>query len=106
MTWTLLLAIVAEVVGTLALKASDGFSRWVPVGVMVVGYGIAFSLLAVTLTSMEVGRAYAVWAGLGTAGAAIGGVLLFGDQLSTMAILGIVIIVSGVVVLNLAGAHA
>jgi multidrug transporter EmrE-like cation transporter len=55
---------------------------------------------------MEVGRAYAVWAGLGTAGAAIGGVLLFGDQLSTMAILGIVIIVSGVVVLNLAGAHA
>jgi small multidrug resistance pump len=102
----LLLAIVAEVVGTLALKASDGFSRWVPVGVMVVAYGITFWLLAVALTSMEVGRAYAVWAGLGTVGATIGGVVLFGDQLNVMAIVGIGIIVSGVVVLNLAGAHA
>jgi small multidrug resistance pump len=106
MTWTLLAAIAAEIIGTLALKASDGLTKWWPLGVMVVAYALTFWLLALTLTTMDVGRAYAIWAGIGTAGATIGGVLLFGDRLSATAVVGIGVIVGGVVIVNLGGAHA
>lgn len=106
MTWSLLAAIAAEIVGTLSLKASDGFTKWVPVGVMVVAYALTFWLLAVALTSMEVGRAYAIWAGLGTIGATVGGAVLFGDRLTGMSIVGIGVIVAGVVILNVGGAHS
>lgn len=105
MAWTLLAAIAAEIVGTLSLKASDGFTKWVPVGVMVVAYGLTFWLLALALTTMEVGRAYAIWAGLGTIGATIGGVLLFGDRVTAVTIVGIGVIIAGVVIVNISGAH-
>jgi small multidrug resistance pump len=56
---------VAEVVGTTALKASDGFSRALPSLVVVVGYGLAFYFLSLTLRTIKVGVAYAIWSGLG-----------------------------------------
>lgn len=102
MAWVLLvLAIAAEVVGTLSLKASDGFSRLWPSVAVVVGYGVAFTLLAFALKTLDVGPAYAMWAGLGTVGAAIGGWLIFSERLSLLTVSGIVIVVIGVVAITL-----
>jgi small multidrug resistance pump len=102
MAWVLLvLAIAAEVVGTLSLKASDGFSRLWPSVAVVLGYGVAFTLLAFALKTLDVGPAYALWAGLGTVGAAIGGWLIFSERLSLLTVSGIVIVVIGVVAITL-----
>ena len=102
MAWVfLVLAIAAEVVGTLSLKASDGFSRLWPSVAVVLGYGVAFTLLAFALKTLDVGPAYALWAGLGTVGAAIGGWLIFSERLSLLTVSGIVIVVIGVVAITL-----
>ena len=107
MAWVLLvLAIAAEVVGTLSLKASDGFSRLWPSVAVVVGYGLAFTLLAFALKTLDVGPAYALWAGLGTVGAAIGGWLIFSERLSLLTVSGIVIVVIGVVAITLGETRA
>ena len=100
----LALAIVAEVAGTLALRASDGFSKPLPSVVVVLGYAIAFFLLALTLKELSVGVAYAIWAGVGTALVAIGGVVVFGESLNLAAIACLGLIVLGVIGLNLSGA--
>ena len=102
MAWVLLvLAIVAEVVGTLSLKASEGFSRLWPSVAVVVGYAVAFTLLAFALKTLDVGPAYALWAGLGTVGAAVGGWLIFSESLSTLTVIGITTVVVGVVAITL-----
>ena len=97
----LLLAIASEVVGTTALKVSDGMTRVVPTIVVFVGYGAAFWLLSLVLKTMSVGASYAIWAGLGTAGVAAIGVLWFGEEMGLARISGILLIIAGVVVLNL-----
>ena len=104
MAWFLLsIAIVAEIAGTLFLKASDGLSKlWPSLGVAV-GYVIAFSLMAISLKKLEVGITYAVWSGVGIMGAAIGGVIFFDQHLSKLNIIGMAIIIVGVVVMNLGG---
>ena len=94
-------AIVCEVIGTSALKASEGFSRLLPTLVVVIGYGIAFYLLSLTLRSIPVGVAYAVWSGAGVALIALIGWLVFGQRLDAPALVGIGLIVAGVLVLNL-----
>ena len=107
MAWVLLvLAIAAEVVGTLSLKASDGFSRLWPSVAVVVGYGLAFTLLAFALKTLDVGPAYALWAGLGTVGAAVGGWLIFSERLSVLTLAGIVIVVIGVVAITMGETRA
>lgn len=93
-------AIVAEVIGTSALKASDGFTRLWPSVIVVVGYACAFWLLALTLRSIPVGVAYAIWAGLGIVLIALVGVVLFGQKLDAGAVIGMSLIVAGVVVMN------
>jgi small multidrug resistance pump len=95
------IAIVAEVIGTSFLKSSDGFTRFAPSAVVVVAYVIAFYFLALTLRTLPVGIAYAVWAGAGMALIAIVGALVFGQKLDGAAITGIVLIVAGVAVINL-----
>ena len=101
MPWVLLsIAIAAEIVATLSLKASDGFSRLGFGAVSVVGYGVAFYFLALVLKSIPVGIAYAIWAGVGVATVAVLGVILFGQKLDLAAVIGIALIVAGVVVLN------
>ena len=98
---TLGTAIVAEVIATSALQASEGFSRLMPSLIVVVGYGLAFWLLALTLRSLPVGVAYAVWSGLGTVLIAVVGWLVFGQRLDAWAIAGMTLIVAGVLMMNL-----
>lgn len=102
MPWFLLaLAITGEVIGTAALKASDGFTRW-PYGVLAaVGYGIAFYFLSLVLRSIPIGVAYAVWSGVGVVAVTLIGLFAFGQRLDLPAIIGITMIVGGVLVLNL-----
>lgn len=94
------LAIVSEVVGTSFLKSTEGFTRLGPSLVVLVGYGLAFYFLSLTLRTMPVGIAYAVWAGVGVALIALVGWLFLGQALDAPALLGIGLIVAGVVVLN------
>jgi small multidrug resistance pump len=107
MTWLLLAgAIASEVLATSALKLSDGFAHKGWAAVVVVGYLVSFALLAQALKmQMEVGVAYAVWAGAGTAAIAVIGAVFLGEAMSLAKAGGIVLIIAGVVVLNLAGAH-
>ena len=100
--WILLgLAIAAEVVGTSALKASDDFSKLWPSAIVVVSYGAAFYLLSLTLRTIPVGIAYAVWSGVGVVLIALIGWLVFGQKLDAAGMLGMGLIVAGVLVLNL-----
>jgi small multidrug resistance pump len=98
-------AILTEVLGTTAMKASDGFSRLWPSVWTVVGYLVSFALLAQTLKSMAVGTAYAIWSAVGTALVVAIGVVFFGESTSVVRMLGIALIIGGVVLLNLSGAH-
>ncbi len=105
MAWALLgIAIAAEIFGTLSLKASDGFSKLLPSLGVLLGYGAAFTLMAISLKKLDVGITYAIWSGVGIIGAAIGGVIFFGQHLSRMTIFGMAIIIAGVVIMNLGGA--
>ena len=97
----LLAAIVAEVIATSALKASEGFTRLGPTAMVVVGYGVAFWLLSLTLRTIPVGLAYATWSGLGIVLIAIVGWLAFGQKLDAWAVLGMSLIVAGVLIMNL-----
>jgi len=102
--WLLLVgAVTMEVIGTTALKLSDGFSRLVPTVVTVCGYLMAFIALGFVLKRMEVGVAYAIWAGLGTALVALVGVFFFGETMNWIKAVSLVLIVIGLVGLNLAG---
>jgi small multidrug resistance pump len=93
-------AIVAEVLGTTALKVSDGFSRLWPSVIVVVGYVVSFVLLAQTLRSMAVGTAYAIWSAVGTALIVAIGTIFFGESLGPLKLIGIVLVIVGVVLLN------
>jgi len=101
-TWLLLGgAILSEVIGTLALRASESFSKLGPSVLMGVGYVVSFLLLAQVLErGMTVGVAYAIWAGLGVALVAVLGRLLFDDPLTWVTGAGIVAIVGGVVLVE------
>ncbi|WP_327356981.1 DMT family transporter [Streptomyces sp. NBC_01304] len=98
-------AIAAEVAGTTAMKYSEGFSRLWPSLGTVAGYLLAFTLLAQTLKSMQVGTAYAIWAGVGTAAVAAIGMLFLGESMGAAKLAGIVLVIAGVILLNLGGAH-
>lgn len=96
----LLIAILSEVVGTSALKASDGFSKFWPSTLVVAGYGVAFYFLSLTLRTLSVGVAYAVWSGVGVALITIVAWVLYGQKLDAAALIGILLIIAGVVVMN------
>ncbi|MEU3462423.1 multidrug efflux SMR transporter [Streptomyces sp. NPDC006733] len=98
-------AIAAEVLGTTAMKYSEGFSRLWPSAITVTGYLIAFTLLARTLKTVEVGTAYAIWAGVGTAAIAAIGMLFLGEAANAAKVLGVLLVIAGVIVLNLGGSH-
>lgn len=100
--WVLLaIAIVAEVIATSALRASNGFSRLVPSAVVVVGYGVSFYCLSLTLKSLPVGIVYAVWSGVGIVLITLVAMLFFKQVPDLPALLGLGLIVAGVLVLNL-----
>jgi small multidrug resistance pump len=97
----LLIAIISEVVATSALKSSQGFSRLVPSLVVIAGYASAFYFLSLTLNTIPIGVAYALWSGIGILLVSIAGVILYHQTLDLPAVLGIILIVAGVVVLSL-----
>ncbi|NBZ95853.1 MAG: QacE family quaternary ammonium compound efflux SMR transporter [Proteobacteria bacterium] len=97
----LFVAIVAEVVATSALKASENFTRPLPSLLVVVGYSTAFFLLSITLKTLPIGVAYAIWSGVGTALVAVVGWLYYRQSLDLPAILGLTLIIAGTLVLNL-----
>lgn len=102
MSWFYLtLAISAEIVATTALKSSDGFTRVWPSMVAAVGYTIAFYFLALTLRTIPVGVAYAIWSGVGIVAITLIGYFRFQQQLDAASVIGISLIIAGVIVLQL-----
>ncbi|MCY7312701.1 MAG: multidrug efflux SMR transporter [Pseudoxanthomonas sp.] len=102
------IAIVAEVIATSALKASDGFTRLGPSIVVAVGYAMAIYFLSLVLRTVPVGVAYAVWSGLGIVLIAGIGWVVLKQPLDLAAMLGISLILMGVMVIQLfskAAAH-
>ena len=96
----LAVAIISEVIATSALKSSNGFTNLWPSILVVVGYGIAFYMLSLVLETMNVGLAYAIWAGLGIVLVSIVGAVMYKQVPDLPAILGMVLIVVGVVIIN------
>jgi small multidrug resistance pump len=96
----LAIAILAEVIGTSALKDTHGFTRLWPSLVVVAGYGVAFYFLSLSLRSIPVGVAYAIWSGVGVALITLIGWLVFKQKLDAPALAGILLIVAGVVVIQ------
>jgi small multidrug resistance pump len=98
-------AIVAEVCGTMALRASDGFSRVAPATLTVVAYGLSFYLVSHALRRLDVGLVYATWAGTGTALVAVLGIAFLNEPITALKATSLALIVAGVVGLNLQEAH-
>ncbi len=96
----LAVAIAFEVLATSALKLTDGFTRLGPSIVTILGYGLAFYFLSLTLRTLPVGIVYAIWAGVGVVLVALIGWLVFRQPLDAWAIVGIALILAGVLVLN------
>jgi len=103
MNWMILfLAGLFEVVWAVGLKYTDGFSRlWPSVGTLA-AMGVSFLLLSHALKSLPIGTAYAVWVGIGAAGAGIVGIIALGEPASAGRLLSLALIVAGVVGLKLA----
>ena len=96
----LFIAVVFEVIATTALKAANGFTVLIPSIIVVVGYGIAFYFLGLTLKWLPIGITYAIWAGLGIVLVAIAGAVIYRQIPDFYAILGMALIVAGVVIVN------
>jgi len=94
------IAIVSEVIGTIALKSSEGFTRWLPASIVVVGYASAFYFLSRCLDKIPVGIAYAVWSGIGIVLISILGWFVHQQRLDAGAVVGMGLIVAGVIVIN------
>ena len=101
----LIIAIIAEIIATTAIRSSNGFTVLVPSVVTILGYAIAFGFFAQALKSLDLGIAYAIWAGVGTATVAMIGIVVFGEPGTLAKTAGLMLIVTGVVLLNLQGAH-
>ena len=105
MTWIILiLAGLFEIVWAVGLKYTHGFTRLVPSAVTVGGMLISFWLLALAMKTLPLGTAYAVWVGIGTVGAFVAGIVLFGESTSWMRIASVALIVLGLVGLKLSSA--
>jgi small multidrug resistance pump len=96
----LAIAIIAEVIATSALKASNEFTRLVPSVVVVVGYGVAFYFMTLVIRTIPLGITYAVWSGLGIVLISAVGFFYYRQSLDLPAIIGMGLIVSGVVVIH------
>ncbi len=97
----LALAVVAETIGTTALKASEQFTRIGPSMIVVLAYGVSFYLLSITLKTIPVGVVYALWSGLGIVSIAIIGWFVFGQTLDFAALTGMAMIIGGIAVIHL-----
>ncbi len=97
----LTMAIVAEVIATTMLKASEGFTRLWPSLLVVLGYGVAFWGLSMVVKSMPLGIVYAIWSGMGIVLVSVAAVFVYQQKLDWPAIFGMGLIIAGVLVINL-----
>ncbi|MGW0892710.1 DMT family transporter [Saccharopolyspora sp. NPDC002578] len=106
MAWVMLVcAITAEVVATSFLKASEGLTKLLPSVVVAVSYITAFTMLGKALKTMELGIAYAIWSGVGTAAIALVGIMFMGESAAPVKLFGLGLITVGVVMLNVTTSH-
>lgn len=104
MYWLFLIAAIGfEVLGTTSMKFSNGFTKLTPSVLMGLFYILSLSMLTISLKKINVSTAYAIWSGIGTAAIAAIGFMFFKEQISIIKIVAIALIISGVVILNLAG---
>jgi small multidrug resistance pump len=101
----LLIAIAVEVVATALLPKAEGFTNPAWTAVVVAGYALSIWLLTLVVKQIPVSVTYAIWAGLGTAAIAVVGVMYLDEPLNALKVTAIALIISGVVMLNLQGAH-
>jgi small multidrug resistance pump len=97
----LFLAILTEVAATTSLKFSQGFTKLVPTVIVVLGYGVSFYLMALSLKVLPVGLTYAIWSGVGIVLTVIAGAVFWHEQLDWARGAGIALILAGVVLINL-----
>lgn len=97
----LLLSILFEVIGSAFLKLSEGFTKLTPSIFLILFYSLSFIFIIFALKTVSLSVGYSIWAGLGTAGAALVGVFIFNEMLSGINIIGLIVIISGVVIMNL-----
>lgn len=97
----LFFAVLSEVTATTSLKFSEGFTKLIPSVVVVVGYGLSFYLLSMTLKVMPIGIAYALWSGIGITLTVIAGKIIWNESMDWARITGIVLIIAGILVINL-----
>jgi len=97
----LAIAIVSEVIGTSALKASEEFTRLVPSLISIIAFLCALFCLSLTLRTIPVGVAYAIWSGIGIVLISLIALVLFGQKLDAPALIGMALIIAGVLVINL-----
>ena len=98
-------AIATEVVGTVFLRFTDGFTRAAPSILVVATYAASLWLTALALRELEISLAYAVWAGVGTAAVAVIGMAAMGESVNALKLASIALVIGGVVGLNLSGAN-
>ena len=101
----LITAIIGEVFGSTMLKASNGFKKILPILGIILGYALAFYALSLSLKTIPLGMAYAIWSGVGTALTALIGIIIFKEGFNSKKLLGLILIIGGVIVLNLGGTH-
>ncbi len=102
----LALAILAEVIGTMALKATNGFTVILPSAIVLIAYGAAFVLLSFCLREIPVGIAYGIWAGIGIVLVTVAGAFIYKQIPDLPAVIGLLLIVTGVTIIHLFSKNA
>jgi small multidrug resistance pump len=97
----LAIAIIAEVIATASLRATEEFTKPIPTFIMVVGYGLAFYFMTLALRTLPLGFTYAVWSGLGIVLISLIGVIFYDERLDLAATIGMGMIIAGVLIINL-----
>ncbi len=97
------LAIFSEVIATASLKSTEGFTKILPSIIVFIGYGAAFYFLSLTLDTIPIGVAYAIWSGVGVATITIVSIYFFDQKIDSASIIGIILIILGVVILRVYG---
>ncbi len=104
MAWAfLIVAGIFETAFAVALKASDGFTKFLPSVLFVIFSIISFALLSLALKKLPVGTAYAVWTGIGTVGTLIFGIIVFREPVTVLRLVSIILIIAGIVGVRIAG---
>lgn len=93
-------SIISEVAGSTLLKLTNGFKRFLPTLGTILGYGLAFYGLSLTLKDLPLGMTYAVWAGLGTALTAVAGIFLYKEKFNRRIFYGLCLVIAGVILMN------